>query len=385
VAIIKIARFWPGIRRSPAQGKEAGSAVVAVDPDGLSAFGSEGGSVKTRGALALAPQLGTAAEPRPKSAVIAAYRVPLQWFLVILVTAAVVGGGMWAYQRRILLPAAPSQLTLETTPPGLEVVIGGQVMGRTPLTLPLAAGNYEVQLGTGPQQRVIQASLAAGTSVVRHVEIATVAAVTTGSLHVQTEPTRLQVRVDGVDKGISPLTIAELAPGDHQVVVGDVRRNVTVKANETVSLIVSAVDRPSTALGGWLTVASPLVLQMRESGKVIGSTDMDRVMLPSGDHTIELVNEALGYRAQRRVSIAAGRTANLTIDAPKGTLSINAQPWAEVWLDGERLGETPIGNFSTPIGSHELVFRHPEFGERRETVLVGVKQPARIGVDMRRK
>ena len=39
------------------------------------------------------------------------------------------------------------------------------------------------------------------------------------------------------------------------------------------------------------------------------------------------------------------------------------------------IGETPIGNYSLPIGSHEVVLRHPELGERRQTVMVGVGAP----------
>ena len=30
---------------------------------------------------------------------------------------------------------------------------------------------------------------------------------------------------------------------------------------------------------------------------------------------------------------------------PNGSLSVNAQPWAEVVLDGTVIGETPIANF----------------------------------------
>jgi hypothetical protein len=132
-------------------------------------------------------------------------------------------------------------------------------------------------------------------------------------------------------------------------------------------------------------VSSSLQLQLREGGKAIGSTDLERVMLPAGDHQIEFVNEELGYREQRRVSIAAGGTTRVSLTPPKGRLSINAQPWADVWLDGERLGVTPIGNLEIPIGSHELVFRHPEHGERRSTVSVGLQQAARVGLDMRKK
>jgi hypothetical protein len=66
-------------------------------------------------------------------------------------------------------------------------------------------------------------------------------------------------------------------------------------------------------------------------------------------------------------------------------LSLNATPWAEVWIDGERVGDTPIGNLTRRIGSHEVLFRHPELGERRETVVIAVGKPARIGVDLRKK
>jgi hypothetical protein len=38
-----------------------------------------------------------------------------------------------------------------------------------------------------------------------------------------------------------------------------------------------------------------------------------------------------------------------------------------------------------PIGSRELIFRHPDLGERRATVLVTLKEPARISMDLRKK
>jgi hypothetical protein len=54
-----------------------------------------------------------------------------------------------------------------------------------------------------------------------------------------------------------------------------------------------------------------------------------------------------------------------------------------VWIDDERIGETPLGNVPRSIGRHEIVFRHPTFGERKASVLVTLKEPARVSVDMR--
>jgi hypothetical protein len=56
-----------------------------------------------------------------------------------------------------------------------------------------------------------------------------------------------------------------------------------------------------------------------------------------------------------------------------------------VWIDGERIGETPIGDFTVLAGPHELTFRHPELGEQKHALTVTVNAPARVSVDMRKK
>ena len=48
------------------------------------------------------------------------------------------------------------------------------------------------------------------------------------------------------------------------------------------------------------------------------------------------------------------------------------------------LGTTPIANVSVPIGTHEIVWRHPELGERRQSVTVTAKAPVRIAMDLRK-
>jgi hypothetical protein len=98
-----------------------------------------------------------------------------------------------------------------------------------------------------------------------------------------------------------------------------------------------------------------------------------------------VVNEAVGYRITRSLQVTAGKVTAVKLEMPQGTISVNAQPWAEVWVDGERVGETPIGNLSVPIGSHSVLFRHPELGEQHHTALVTMKGPTRLSVDMRKK
>jgi hypothetical protein len=106
-------------------------------------------------------------------------------------------------------------------------------------------------------------------------------------------------------------------------------------------------------------------------------------MMAAGRHDLEVVNETLGYRSTRTVLVAPGKIAPITIELPEGAINVNASPWAEVWIDGRRVGETPIGNLPIAIGPHEIVFRHPQFGEKRQAVSVTLSAPVRVSVNMK--
>jgi PEGA domain-containing protein len=161
------------------------------------------------------------------------------------------------------------------------------------------------------------------------------------------------------------------------------RGTSAARRTDAVAPVVPPVDK--SMLAGSIAVSAPLPLQVLLRGRVVATTEAESFMLPVGTHELEFVNEAFGYSARRAVTVQAGKTAPLRLQMPLGTVNINAMPWAEVWLDGKDLGETPLGNVQIPIGSRELVFRHPDLGERRATVLVTLKEPARISIDLRKK
>ena len=390
MAILKIPKLWPGVQLGRSTAAASAIDIPASTTDGLDAFGSE------TTPFAAAPPVAGPAKPRPD--VFAAApgvhpAVVAKWLAVILLTAGVAVAGVIGYQRRFPPASSNGNVTIETTPAGLDVVMAGKSLGKTPLTTSLAPGAYEVQVGTAPDARTLKVNVTAGISVVQHVEFAgSPGATATGGLRVQTDPARLQVFVDGEAKGVSPVVLDRRAVGAHEVSVrtgsGVIRRTVNVQPRETLSLIVSSTAAPAdpgVVRAGWISVTSPVPLELREDGKLIGTTESDRLMLPAGDHDLELSNAALGFTARRTLRVTAGKTATARVDLPNGTLSLNAQPWAEVWVDGERVGDTPIGNLTRRIGTHEVLFRHPEFGERRETVVIAVGKPARIGVDLRKK
>jgi hypothetical protein len=159
------------------------------------------------------------------------------------------------------------------------------------------------------------------------------------------------------------------------------RRTVDVEAGGTASLVISS--GAAAAAWGWVELDTPFPVQAVEGGVVIGTSDIERIMLPPGDHTIDLVAAPFGFRQTSRVRVSAGRGGRLSPTIPTAPININALPWAEVIIDGTRVGDTPLANVMQPIGDHEVVFRHPQLGERRQTIRVTLREPLRVSVDMR--
>jgi hypothetical protein len=315
-----------------------------------------------------------------------------QWTLAAaaVVLVALAGAGVTA-ARRFATPAAPvneGTLIVTTNPPGAKVFVDGVERGATPLTVPLKAGTHALELrGDGPP-RLMPISMTAGAQVSQYIELPKTAS-TFGQLQVRTEPAGARVSVDGVARGTSPVTVTDLTAGEHAVLLeserGSVKQIVLVEAGMTGSLMVPLGTPDGAPVSGWIAVSAPTDVQVFENHRLLGTSQSDRLMVSSGRHDIEIVNETLGYRTARTVQVSPGKVTAIKIDYPKGTIALNAVPWAEVWVDGEKIGDTPIGNLSLVIGPHEIVFRHPDLGEQRHAATVTLNSPARLSVDLRKK
>jgi PEGA domain len=286
-------------------------------------------------------------------------------------------------------PAATGTLNVSTNPSGAEVRVDGQAVGVTPLTVALKPGPHNVELRGGGDPRSLPVTITAGTQMTQYIELPAPAPAAVGQLQIRTEPAGAPVSVDGIARGRSPVLVEGLKPGDHTVVLesefGAVRHTVSVAAATTASLVVPLTPADGAPVSGWVSVAAPVDVQIMENKRLLGSSQSDRIMVSAGRHEFEIVNDVLGYRVVRTVQVPAGRVTPIKLDWPRGTIAVNAVPWAEVWIDGERIGETPIGNVSLPIGPHEIIFRHPELGELRHAATVTVNSPVRVSVDLRKK
>ncbi len=202
-------------------------------------------------------------------------------------------------------------------------------------------------------------------------------AVAAGSLNLVTQPPGARVLLDGAPAGETPLTIESVSPGRHTVTFvtssGSVRKTVRVEAGKTASLDVPVYS-------GWIAVFAPVLLEIAENGRSIGTSELGRLMLAPGRHQLTFSNRDLGYTSSQAVDIESGEERSVNI-MPTGELSLNALPWAEIWIDGQKTGDTPIANLRVPLGTHEIVFKNPQYPDRRVTTTVRANAPSAAAVD----
>jgi len=311
--------------------------------------------------------------------------------LLIAAIAAVSAVAAFAAVRAWYVPVraaavVPAALTVETQPPGAELLIDREPRGRTPATFSLPPGAHTLAVRSTGVERTVQLTLAAGAQVAQYFDLTPPhAAPAPGRLSVVTDPQGARVSVDGKPRGVSPLVIDDLAAAEHVVSVasdaGSAQRTITV-ADGVTKEVVFSLSRPTAPVAGWVVVASPFPVELVEHNEVVGTSGTSKIMLAAGRHDVVLRNESVGYEAPRTIDVVAGRAASIEVIPPEGLLNVNARPWADVSIDGVAAGQTPLANITLPVGPHQITFRHPQLGERTERIVVTAKGVNRIAVDL---
>jgi hypothetical protein len=328
------------------------------------------------------------------------------WRLVAaaLAVVAIAEGGLIAWKFRqglAILPVTSGTVRVDSKPAGAQVKVDGQSRGATPLTMTVSAGAHVMELSIGGEPRVIPITVGSGETLGQYVELA--GAPANGGLKVTSSPAGASILIDGQPRGVTPAALSDLQAGDHELVLdlngARARQPVTIAAGAVSTVDVKLGPGPGGATGaagaagapatpdatgataGRLMVKVPFEMQVFEGDTLIGVTT-DRLSLPVGPHDLRIVSETLAFETRLHAEIFPGKTTRLPLTLPKGTIALNATPWAEVWIDGEKIGETPIGNYAITIGPHEIVFKNPDLGEQHHAATVTAAAPVKLSVDL---
>jgi len=197
-----------------------------------------------------------------------------------------------------------------------------------------------------------------------------------GRVSVTSDPAGIRVLLDGKAVGATPLTLEKVTPGKHIVTLtganGTLKRPIRVDAGQTIN-----IDVP--VFSGFLEVSAPFVVEVSENGKVIGTSE-NQIIVGPGHHALHLQNKDLNYTEAKAIDVEPGETAKLPLD-PRGSANFNAAPWAEVFIDGVKAGDTPLANVPIRLGDREVVFKNPQFPERKINTTIKAGTPATLTVD----
>ncbi len=191
-----------------------------------------------------------------------------------------------------------------------------------------------------------------------------------------------QVWVGGTQVGVTPLEVNVSDTAAVRVVSQPAAPPAgAVIAMSQPGAVVDPPDAPAAAPAvrtGGVQIVAPIPLQVVEGDRVLGSAANGPIVVGAGTHEFDLINNALAFRTRQSVRVVAGRVVQLRIDPPDGAISVNAQPWAQVFIDGRAVGDTPLANLPLALGEHEIVFRHPQLGERRQRAVVQAGSLTRV-------
>lgn len=143
-----------------------------------------------------------------------------------------------------------------------------------------------------------------------------------------------------------------------------------VQAGKLLPLTVQTVS--------WVKADAPYELEVSEEGRNLGTTGKAAVVVSPGRHHLEFSNAALGLKIRQIVDTVPGQLVVAPLDLPMGTMNLTSDQPAEVYVDGQRVGETPVSGLAVALGAHEVTFLHARHGQLRYKVTATLGGPVRL-------
>jgi serine/threonine-protein kinase len=141
-------------------------------------------------------------------------------------------------------------------------------------------------------------------------------------------------------------------------------------------------SRSKRARGGLVLATTPPT-DVYLGRRHLGRTPIEVADLPAGKLTVRLKNEKPKIGTTAELRIAAGKTTRKHIQLDQGTLMVHVTPWAEVWVDGKKVGTTPIQPVRLYEGRHEVLLTNPKTGRsQRRTVVISAGKTARLSEEL---
>ncbi len=249
---------------------------------------------------------------------------------------------------------AQGTLKLLSHPTGAKVYINGTYMGRTPLTIDLPVSVYRAILSLENYSNyTTNVTISPGELKVISVTLTP----KYSYINIYSSPTNSEVYIDMEYAGTTPLSNYKLVPGYHTIEIkkgeySPYTTTVYLSAGEIKNITVSLIPQ-----FGILNVSSNILgSEVFIDDRKIGTTPIENYKLPIGFHTVRVTKE--GYSSSiQNITVEPGKELRITANLSSIYAFLNVYSevqGANVYLDGQPIGKTPIEEYKLPAGNHTL-------------------------------
>jgi PKD repeat protein len=228
-------------------------------------------------------------------------------------------------------------LAITTTPQSANVFLDNVFKGVTPLTLSDTPSGYHILRITLPgyedyttsatvepgntalvQAVLLKSGAETAVTTVPPTTVATAAPQQNGSVAITSVPSGASVTLDGLKKGITPLILSEVLPGNHELTLEysgytTLEQTVSVGSAQTAAINANLVvaSGPAISTGSLRVITDPPGAQVSVDGNVKGVSPATIPGLSAGAHTL-LLNLQDYQDLSTTVNITAGETQDYT-------------------------------------------------------------------------
>lgn len=201
-----------------------------------------------------------------------------------------------------------------------------------------------------------------------------------GNIRVLSNVKEAEVFLDGDSVGKAPIDIKDVAPGEHVIEArapGYRTKQERVKVSAG-SATVLELDLNTAGSVGTLKVVSPVPeATVFIDGEKIGNVPQSR-QIAAGEHFV--VVSKPGYQTlEKKLRIDEGKTVTITAElrAVGGLRLLSNPSGAEILIDGQPIGKTPMVSEDISVGEHIVTMRLEGYYDAEEAVSI---EGGKVGV-----
>ncbi len=249
-------------------------------------------------------------------------------------------------------------IAITSNPKGAELVINGRSVGKTPYELKDApAGELTVALRQECYQPLeAKIKVVPGEEKGYSFDLKRICS----NLKVVSKPEGAKVFIDGEEVGKTPLSLAKLTK---KRIAVELEKECYEPLSRTVSLVPGDENKLDVTLkrvcGGVVIKSRPSGATIFIDGKKVGKTPLDLPKLTNKKLRLKL-EKACYHPLAKVVDIVPGKVRELDLNLKEscGAIKVDSRPkGAEVFINGELVGKTPLLKKGLEAGLAEVVVR----------------------------